>query len=181
MMMPNQGILLLLLLANGVAWAQDCPHWRDKSGALQFLLANKAHSTEVDPQCVMTAFASLSDDAASAPALVGLLDFERSTKSDDFKTLGKRYPAIGVLFDIGKPAVPYLIRAIKESSSEIVRTNAAHTLASIHRPCVRAVMGMLDAEANKSEMTAEQVQRLAAARDYIGNLYPPCDSGKPGQ
>lgn len=166
----------VLLLADSFLFAQGCPTWGDKQGALQFLLANRPRSTAADSTCVNTAFATLSHDIASAEALVGLLDFERSTEHDDFKTEGRRFPAINALMHIGKPAVPYLIKAIKESDSELVRTNAATTLGGVNGPCPRRAMAILDAEANKPGTTAEQVQRLMAARGYIGNLYHPCEA-----
>lgn len=172
---------VVLLLATSIFFAQDCPKWGDKKGALQFLLANGPRSTAADPTCVDTAFATLSHDQAFAEALVGLLDFERSTEHDDFKTTAGRYPAISALMGIGKSSVPYLVKAIKESDNELTRSNAARVLGAIHRPCVRGAMARLDAEANKPGTTAEQVQRLVAARDYIGNFYRPCESERPPQ
>jgi hypothetical protein len=169
-------ISLLLILSFGAGFAQDCPKWGDKAGALKFLQDNKAHGTDADPACVSTAFATLSHDKSAAEPLVELLDFERSTKNDDFKTHGKRYPAIGALIIIGQPAVPYLLKAITESSGELVRVNAAHTLGAIYAPCIRSLIASLEKQAAKPGTTANQQASLRAAEDYLIRIYPPCKS-----
>ena len=170
------GSFLIVLLISG-AFGQNCPKWGDKASALKFLQDNKGNSTAADPACVNRAFNTLSRDKSSLEALIGLLDFERSIEKDDgLKGMSSRYPAIGALMDIGQPAEPLLIKTIKESESELIRTNAAHTLGAIHRPCVRALLSKLDREADKSETSAEQQTRLRAAKEYIGNFYPPCKS-----
>jgi hypothetical protein len=127
-------LLFVLTVAKGIA--QACPSWGDKAGALKFLQDNKPHGTNADPTCVNRAFATLSHEKSAAKDLVGLLDFERSMQNDNFRTTSGRYPAITALQMIGEPAVPYLIKAIKESASEVVRNNAAHALSQIYRPCV---------------------------------------------
>lgn len=170
---------LLLSMVSSLSLAQDCPAWSDKEGALRFLGSNKPHGTQADPECVLSVFATLSDDGASIESLVGLPDFERSTKDDDFKTMGGRYPAIGALMRVGKVAMPQLIKAIKENDSDLIRTNAAHTLGAMDRSCPRSAMAILDREAAKPGTTAEQQQRLFAARDYIGSTYPRCKSEYP--
>jgi len=125
---------LILVLAAENAFSQECPKWGDAAGALKYLEDNKANSSTLDPVCINRAFATLSHSRSSAEALVGLLDFERSTEHDDFKTRGGKYPAIGALMSIGKAAIAYLIKAIKESDSELVRTNAGDALGAINRP-----------------------------------------------
>jgi hypothetical protein len=167
-------ILFFITLGTGMVLCQDCPKWGDKKGALQFLLANKAHGTEADPTCVNKSFATLSRDDTYTEALVGLLDFKRSTQDDDFITTEKIYPATDSLFHIGKPATPYLIKAIRENDSELVRKNAAYILGGIYASCTRGVLALLESEANKQGTTAEQTQRLVAARDHIKNFYSQC-------
>jgi hypothetical protein len=166
---------ILVLFITDAGLAHDCPKWGGKKGALQFLLANKAHGTEVDPTCVSKAFATLSDDDTYTETLVGLLGFERSTKDDDFKSKGRMYPATSALISIGKAEIPYLIKAIRESDSELVRKNAAYCLGIIHASCTRGVLALLEAEANKQGTTAEQTQRLVAARNDIETFYSQCD------
>lgn len=165
----------LILLACS-AGAQDCPYWDDTTGALQFLLHYKGHGTDAEPVCVNRAFNALSGDATHIEDLIKLLDFERSTKHDDFKTQGGKYPATGALVNIGKSTIPYLIGAIKDSESELVQRNAAYALGTLHAPCIRGLMAMLEAEANKPETTVEQQQRLLAARDFLAEYYPLCKS-----
>jgi len=165
---------IMALFMAGVVFGQDCPKWGDKVGALQFLQQNKTHGTDADPTCVDRAFATLSHAKASVEVFVGLLDFERSTKRDDFKTYDGRYPAIDGLVGIGTPAVPYLINAISENDSELVRTNAAHALGSIHGECVDVAITMLENEA-KTKGTGDQPARLRAAEEYIRKTYRvPC-------
>jgi hypothetical protein len=170
-------ILMLCILVGRIGHAQDCPMWGDREAALRFLLANKAHATDADPVCVNRAFSTLSRDKSSAGALVGLLDFERSTKRDDFKSTSAQYPAIGALHRIGQPAVAHLIKAIKESESDVVRTNAAHALSDIFAPCVDGLIAKLEAESAKAGTTNDQQAKLRTAEQYIRSIYPqPCKS-----
>jgi hypothetical protein len=166
----------LFLLFVGTGLAQDCPPWGDTTAALKFLAAQKLHGTEVDPACVDRAFATLSHDKSAAEALIGLLDFERSVERDSFKTRGGQYPAIGALMTIGSPAIPFLIKAIKDNDSELVRNNAAEALAGIHRPCLRGAIENIEVSARKPGTTAEQRTRLRAAEDYLRKTFSPCKS-----
>jgi len=169
-------VFCVALIANALL-AEDCPKWGDTAAALKFLQENKPNGTAADPACVNRAFSTLSHDKASAKDLVELLDFERSTKNDDFKTYGGRYRAIGALMDIGAPAVPYLIKAVKESDSELVRTNAAEALGAIHRACADVAITMLEKEAAKRGTTGDQQSRLRAAQAHIrNNHHRPCKS-----
>lgn len=168
--------LLSFVLIPSVGSTQDCPQWGDKAGALKFLEENKAHGTAADPVCVSRSFATLSHDKKSAEVLVWLLDFERSVEQESFKTIGAKYPAIGALAMIGTPAVPYLIKAIKESDVELIRTNAARSLGVIYRPCVKGVLAKLEAEAEKNETTPEQQTRLRTAKEYLAAGPSPCKS-----
>ena len=174
-------IALIVILATAVARSQDCPKWGDNARAVKFLQDNKPNSTAADPACVKRAFAALSHDHSNTAALIGLLDFERSIEHDDFKTIGGRYPAIGALMTIGKPVVPFLIKAIKENESELVRTNAAHTVGAIYAPCGRGGTTQLESELSKSVVTSEQQARLRAAKDYIEKFYSSCGSEVPAQ
>jgi len=118
---------LLVLITAGTMVAQNCPAWREREALLQFLLDHRSNSTDADPDCVSRAFASLSYDKSYLGPLVKLLDFERSTKNDEklFARSGK-YPAISALARM--EAIPQLINAIKESESDLVRTNATEAL-----------------------------------------------------
>ena len=169
----------MCVVMTSAAFPQDCPQWGGDAAALKYLQENKANSTTLDPVCVNTAFATLGRNKSNAKALVGLLDFERSTEHDDFKSIGKKYPATAALLSIGSPAVPALIKAVKDNGSELIRTNAAHMIGAIHAPCVRGIAAKLEAESQKPETTPEQQKRLRAAKDYIENIYPPCKSESP--
>jgi hypothetical protein len=167
---------MIVILATAMARSEDCPKWGDNDAAVKFLQDNKPNSTAVDPACVNRAFATLSHDHSNTGALIGLLDFERSIEHDDFKTNGGKYPAIGALMTIGKSTVPFLIKAIKEDESALVRTNAADTLGAIYAPCGRGGTAQLEAELSRPAVTSEQQARLRAAKDYIEKFYASCGS-----
>jgi hypothetical protein len=152
-----------------VSLIRDTEYSRD---ALQFLLNAKRTGMQAGPRWVERAFATLSHDISYAEALVGLLDFE----SGESETRTSRYQAIGALTTMGKPAIPYLIEAIKQNGTEVVRTNAAHALGLIIRTCQREVIASLESEAAKPETGSEQQIRLRAAMNYIAGLNLPCES-----
>jgi hypothetical protein len=172
--------ILLSLLLGWPVLAQDCPPYRDKEALLRFLIEHHSHSTIADPACVDRAFASLSDDKSFTEFLVKLLDFEHSIKNDG-NLMGRtsQYPAIGALARL--KAVPELIGVIKESDSELVRTNAAHALDLIHTTCVQIAVEILETEAANPNTTINQRERLQAAEKYINeHVGPrPCYSRPP--
>jgi len=156
--------------------AQTCPSWNEKQALLQFLEEHKSESLQADPMCVGRAFASLSHDKVYTQSLVHLLDFERSTKHDEkLFARSSQYPAIGAL--ARNDAVPYLVAAIKNSDSELVRTNAAETLDLLYRTCVQAAANILETEAEKSGVNAEQQNRLRTAGKYINEHLGPRPCG----
>lgn len=171
----------MLTLAAGNARSQDCPKWGDRTAALAFLHHNQSNGTAADPACVQRAFATLSHSAANAKALVALLDFERSVEHDSFKTRAGRYPAIGALVSIGKPAAPFLIKAIKDDQTEIVRTNAAEALGDIYAPCGRGAISQLEIELAKPDTTPRQQETLREAKRRIEKFYASCGPGTPAQ
>jgi hypothetical protein len=172
---------LFVTLLAGALFAQDCPAVGDKAALIRFLQENKAHGTEADPNCVSRAFAELSYDKSNVKLLIGLLDFERSTKDEiSVTTPGTRYPAIGELASIGQPAVPHLIKAIKNSDSELVRHNATWALDEILRSkCLRDVIKLLTNEGNKPGTTAEQLDHLRGAEEIFRQIHHPCESETP--
>ena len=165
-------IAALFLLSACAVNAQDCPKASEKGALLQFLLDHRGNSLDADPGCVDRAFASLSLDKVYIDALVKLLDFERSIKSDT-SLIGRtsQYPAIGALARL--KAVPQLIAVIKESDSELVRTNAAHALDLIHSSCIQVAVDMLDKEAANPNTPSYQQERLREAKKYISEHVGP--------
>jgi len=161
-------ITLVCLLISAAAMAQDCPQWGDRTGAVKFLEENKPNGTAADPECVDRAFSTLAKDKSSVEVLIGLLDFERSMEKDhSLKGVSSKYPAVGALVSIGRPAVPRLLKAIKEASSEIVRTNAATALEGMYRICEKQLIDKLESEGAKPETLSEQQERLREAEKYI--------------
>lgn len=152
----------------------------DADGSYQFLLDHRSNSLEADRECVVRAFSLMSSaarfqhDHRFMKALVDLLDFEKRGRDYDPLTDGSRYPATDAL--PFPAAIPYLVDAIKQSDSELIRTNAAATIQLIYRTCVQAAVARLKKEAEKSGTTAEGKQRLQEAQTYVKELY-----GGPGR
>lgn len=59
------------------------------------------------------------------------------------------------------------MKAIKEASSEVVRTNAASALEGMYRTCEKQLVDKLESEAAKPETLPEQQERLREAEKYI--------------
>lgn len=157
---------------------QKCPSYSEEEALFQFLVDHRSHSLDADPECVQRAFAWLSHDRAYTKKLVQLLDFERNDEHDDrLRSLSSRYPATGVL--AFPSAVPYLVEAIKQSESELIRTNAAAAIHLIYQSCVQAAVTRMKNEEDKPGVTSEQKERLQTAAKYVSELYGgggPCKS-----
>jgi hypothetical protein len=157
---------------------EKCPS--DVKGLHQFLLDHRSNSLEADPTCVDGAFGKMATEARYrhsrfyTRAMVNLLDFERQDENPWFSHHFVRYPATEVLHF--PAAVPYLVDAIKQSDSELVRTNAADAIFWIYRECTPAAVTKMNQEAEKPETTPEQTTRLQIAAEYIGTYFP----GGPG-
>src|SRR5215472_2481147 len=101
MHLKDPGVISLFKVVSHLSFAQVCPKWGDMAGALKFLQDNRPNGTAADPACVNCAFSTLAHSKDSTEALVGLLDFERSTKKDDMKMREGQYPAINALMGVG--------------------------------------------------------------------------------
>jgi hypothetical protein len=171
--------LAVLSLACQV-FSEECQAWSEKKELLQYLLDNKSNSLQASPACIDRAFGNLAGDKKYIGALVALLDFERSTQNDDH-LIGRssHYPAIGALDNFN--AVPYLMDAIKEDESELVRTNAAEALDLVYTTCADAIVHMLGLEAMKPKVTVQERDRLRAAGKYIQENHAgrPCKGARP--
>jgi hypothetical protein len=180
-------ITVLLLVWEGTS--QECPV-KDEKTAVQFLVDHKANSRAADRHCVDVAFLTLSvatqfKNKNYIEFLVGMLDFERSTIEEYASPGERKYPAIDELnhlSETGKNVVPYLIKSIKESDSEVLRANAAETLYYSVSAC--GALRMLKRQAERADILYEQKIRLEAAARQINDLTPlnpPCEarSSKP--
>jgi hypothetical protein len=158
--------------------AHRCP--ADLRSLYQFLLDHRSNSLEADLNCVDSAFVIMKFAARFrhsryyTKALVDLLDFERQDEDPGFSHHFVKYPATECLHFPG--AVPYLIDAIKQNDSEVVRTNAADVLRSIYRECPSAAVSRLNVEGDKPQTAPEQRTRLQMAAEYVNNYF----SGGPG-
>ena len=159
------GGLLLIALAACPLFAEECPAWGENKALLQFLRDHKSNGKAADPACISRAFSSLGHDKTYLKALVELLDFERNNEDDDsLRFPSSRYPAIGALDSYD--AVPYLLKAIKDSDSELVRQNAFYALDLVYKDCPLTLVTVLRNEAAKPENTVDQKARLQAAATF---------------
>jgi hypothetical protein len=174
-------IAITVLLLARVAMSQDCPVKSDRT-AIQFLLDHRANGMGADPHCVDNAFLRLThatqfENKNYIPFLVRMLDFERLVTEDEHENKSAhQYPAIDYVLFLSriKNAIPALVKAIKDSDSEVLRTNAAETLLEINH-CMG--LSVLDREANRVETSGEQSGRLEAAARYIedhSSFMEPC-------
>ena len=180
------GTILLLACAG---FSQECPKVKDKKAAVQFLLDNKANSTAADRQCVDEAFLKLTlatqfDNRNYIPFLVSMLDFERQvTEDESADNYRPKYPAIFRLVFLSRirDVGPSLIKAIKQSDSEVLRTNAALTLNNSIGGC--AALSLLSREDEREDVPYEQKLRIEAAakhiNDWISNQPCEANSSKP--
>jgi hypothetical protein len=180
-------ITVLFLACRGIS--QECPEISDEKTAAQFLVDHKANSTAENRHCVDGAFIILGSATAYKNKnyikfLVGMLDFERWTP-DYAEASEQKFPAINELhhlYGLGKNVVPYLIRGIKQSDSEVLRDNAAETLYYIDSKC--KALGKLTREAEKADIPSDQRMRLEDAAKHIEDmtmLSPPCDANSSEQ
>jgi hypothetical protein len=179
------GITIMLLASTG--FSQQCPKVKNEKVALQYLLDKKASSIEADRYCVDDAFETLGFATQFRKKnyikfLVEMLDCERWVPECYTEPSEQKYPAMGVLVYLqrsGKNVAPYLIDGIKESHSEVLRTNAALTLHTM-RGC--AALSLLRREDEREDVPYEQKLRLEAAAKLInGTVNQPCQptSSKP--
>lgn len=173
-----------ILLLAGTGLSQGCPKVKDEKAAVQYLLDKKASNTEADHYCVDNAFAILGHatefrNKTYITFLVGMLDFERWTPGLTMEAGEHKYPAMGVLVYLqksGKNVAPYLIKGIKESDSEVLRTNAAETL--YHSISACAALSLLSREDEREDVPYEQKLRLEAAAKHINDwsVNDPCEA-----
>jgi hypothetical protein len=107
-----------------------------------------------------------------------MLDFERWTPGFTNEAGEEKYPAMDVLVYLqrsGKDVAPYLINGIKESDSEVLRTNAALTLYESTPRCT--ALSLLRQEDEKEDVPFEQKLRLEAAAKLIDEIVKrPCEA-----
>ena len=181
-------IVILVLFCEGVS--QDCPGLDHEEAAAKFLLDHKSNSRAADRHCVDQAFATLTlaarfKNKSYISFLVALLDFERWTPKEFVEAGEPKYPAIhelNFLHTEGINVVPYLIRGIKESGSEVLRANATEALYRSVSAC--GALKALQEEAEKTSVSFEQKERLEAAVQHVNDSRHsdvPCDttSSKP--
>jgi hypothetical protein len=155
----------------------ECPVKNEKT-AVQFLLDHKANSLSADRHCVDQAFVRLTtavqfQNKNYIPFLVSMLDFERFvTELEHADNTVPTYPAIEDLVFLCKlpmNVAPFLIKAIKESDSELQRKNAAQALGE--SGYCRALK-LLARAAEKQDLRFEQRDRLETAEKQIKDWDP---------
>ncbi|HWG59011.1 MAG TPA: hypothetical protein VN661_08190 [Candidatus Acidoferrales bacterium] len=116
--------------SNHEAYGEKCPalHSADPATLLQYLNENKP--TPRNAICVTWAIYGVGDAKydPAIPALVGLLDFKPPVlpglKTWDHLP-GSAYPAVEALEDIGRPALPALLAAMKDTKTSAVAQSSA--------------------------------------------------------
>jgi hypothetical protein len=131
------------------------------------------------PACVIYAIEQLGNDryVPAATTLAKYLDYRLPERpatgepivSDHRETMGRVYPAVTSLFQIGKPAVPILLTVISAgSTADRARANAIDALFAIYRDDVPEGAAVLNS-AGRAATDVEIRQRLLdAARQYAG-------------
>jgi hypothetical protein len=175
-------ITILFLVSTG--FSQECPKVKNEKVAVQYLLGKKASSTAADRYCVDDALDTLGSatefrNKNYIKFLAGMLDFERWTPDGYMEASEQKYPAMNMLVHLqqsGKNVAPYLINGIKESDSEVLRTNAAETLYYTIRGC--AALRLLSREDEREDIPYEQKLRLEAAAKHIYDwiVNQPCEA-----
>lgn len=166
-----------ILILACTAFSQECPKVKGEKVAVQYLLDKKANNTEADRYCVAEAFETLSfatrfRNRNYIKFLVGMLDFERWTPGLTNEAGEDKYPAMNVLVGLQKSdknVIPHLINGIKESDSDVLRTNATETLGEINY-CM--ALKVLAQEAERTDIPYEQKLRLEAAEKNINDWDP---------
>jgi carboxyl-terminal processing protease len=169
-------VVITTLLLVSAGFSQECPKVKTEKAAVQFLLDKKASNTEADRYCVDHAFTILGQatefrNKNYIKFLAGMLDFERWTPGLTNEADEEKYPAMDVLVYLqrsGKDVAPYLINGIKESDSEVLRTNAALTLYESTPRCT--ALSLLRQEDEKEDVPYEQKLRLEAAAKLIDEM-----------
>ena len=138
---------------------------------------------ERDPERVAKAIERLGEirSIAAINDLVDLLTFKRIFEWDSerngiidephFISITGRYPAAGALFQIGKPALPALIKVIgTEKTGSLAGENAIYTVTQIFRDSpAEGVSYLKDAAANAS--SAQAARRLSYAAERVKRFH----------
>lgn len=131
-----------------------------------------------DPERVIKAIERLGDlkAAAAVDDLIQLIAFRRTFSWERNGgsilelqpiTPGNRYPAVSALFQIGKPALPALVKVIEGSeSNSLENQNATYAVQSIFRDNLREGVKYLREAATQS-FTRLMAQRLSTAARRI--------------
>jgi hypothetical protein len=166
--MNKPGLLLALLMATGSAVAKDCPSIRATTPELVRYLTDHETRRE-DAACISDTILYLEAkrDPEAAPVLSQYLDFARPItpgEKEGINPFGRaRYPAVTALADIGKPALPSLIKVIRNNdSNSLVFKNAVAAEMSIHRADVVEGVEYLLVQAAKEQASTAAKFRIAA-------------------
>lgn len=103
--------------------------------AIAFLQKAKSNAS-TPPECTLTAIRKLAGvrSKEGIAILADYTDFKRPGTMLRVPTIADLYPATDELFSIGMPALPELVRIIRqEQSSELARRNGVYTVMQIFR------------------------------------------------
>ena len=161
------------------AGVQGAKKNRDERLSRLLLIVRDESVREKEPQRLAKAIVQLGEmkAAVAIPDLVRLLDFQRHFGWEHVKINGhdaineitlitnaKRYPAIGTLFEIGRPALPALVEAISvEETDSLASENAIETVVSILREHPEEGVALLRRAAASAKSPQASQNLLAAA------------------
>ena len=160
--------MTLILLAVQFTHAAICEKVAKSSSAeLMELLKGDLQSTT--PECIEQAVVRLGDfrEASAAAVLVNFLDFKRPLNEREKLGINmrwERFPAVGALFSIGKPAIPALLATLRsEKITEVARQNAIRAVSTIFRDDPPQGVGELRKAAREAKEPTEAARLRSGA------------------
>ena len=116
----------------------------------------------------------------AVPVALRYLDFRREpteAEKHGLASMNSWYPATIALFEIGKPALPYLVDLLATKTTEVVRKNALETVMDISSDDFVSGVRLIRAAAEKvrgndSRLSEEEVRLTQASRE-AAKMCPP--------
>ncbi len=183
--LTNYAVVLFALVATCKVEAQSmnlrCAEHDGPWASTEMLSYLRSERAFLDQSCVRRAIIELGQAKyeLAADVLASYLDFvdETETAVDPNTRLRrllpqKKYPAMGALCEIGRPALPAILGIIKNGdSSELVRENALGALINIYGPDLQVAVESL-AQAGRSSSNKNDADRF---HDAAWSLSRWCD------
>jgi hypothetical protein len=173
--------IVLVIGMKGMATQTQDPYTDQEIARLLKIIRNEQLRIE-DPEKVGAAVATLGELRATAAIddLIKLITFRRTFPQDnqpngvinEFHTITRdgRYPAVGSLFEIGKPSLPPLVKLISGNDTKSLESvNALTAVMLIFREEPDAGVQYLKDAAEKTSSPLESQRLLSAAEKAKGS------------